>query len=132
MTWNNLPLVHYFRELKLISQSKNIPLVLVSQIQQKPINKKVADNLETDNELVSVSVLESHDNNYDQKSDNNLIIQHTARATVNNKSSLNNGFKSESCLLEQLRVSDNWRHLMAVEQGGQVKLNLREQISAKL
>ena len=115
------------------SQSKNIPLVLVSQIQQKPINKKVADNLETDNELVSVSVLASHDNNYNQKSDNDLIIQHTTTATkVNNKSSLNNGFKSESCLLEQLRVADNWRHLMAVEQGGQVKLNLREQISAKL
>ena len=106
--------------------------LVFSQNQQNPINKKVADNLETDNELVSVSVLESHDNNYSQKSDNDLIIQHKTAATVNNKSSLNNGFKSESCLLEQLRVSDNWRHLMAVEQGGQVKLNLREQISAKL
>merc|ERR1712062_256051 len=38
----------------------------------------------------------------------------------------------ESCLLEQLRVSDNWRHLVNVEQGGQIKLNLREQVSAKL
>ena len=43
-----------------------------------------------------------------------------------------NGFQSESCLLEQLRVSDNWRHLMAVEQSGQVKLNLKEQFSARL
>ena len=37
-----------------------------------------------------------------------------------------------SCLLEQLRVSQNWRHLVNVEQGGQIKLNLREQLSAKL
>ena len=46
--------------------------------------------------------------------------------------SLMNGFQSESCLLEQLRISENWRHLMAVERSGQVKLNLKEQFSARL
>ena len=38
----------------------------------------------------------------------------------------------ENCLLEQLRVSQNWRHLVNVEQSGQIKLNLREQVSARL
>ena len=43
------------------------------------------------------------------------------------------GSGSASCLLEQLRVSDTWRHLATVEQStGQVRLSLREQLSAKL
>ena len=48
------------------------------------------------------------------------------------QNSVMNGFQSESCLMEQLRVSESWRHLMAVEQSGQVKLNLKEQLSVRL
>lgn len=59
-------------------------------------------------------------------------VQERCPGAGGNKTNKINGFKSESCLLEQLRVSENWRHLMAVEQGGQVKLNLKEQLSAKL
>ena len=39
---------------------------------------------------------------------------------------------TDNCLLEQLRVNHNWKHLVNVEQGGQIKLNLREQLSARL
>ena len=47
-------------------------------------------------------------------------VQERCPGAGGNKTNKINGFKSESCLLEQLRVSENWRHLMAVEQAGNI------------
>ena len=68
--------------------------------------------------LRAVSLIPASDNNNDMR-------QAEERATTSgefSQKSLMNGFQSESCLLEQLRISENWRHLMAVEQSGQVIL----------
>ena len=61
-----------------------------------------------------------------------LVSGDHSRVTTSFNGVTGNSTESSACLLEQLRVSQNWRHLVNVEQGGQIKLNLREQLSAKL
>ena len=89
--------------------------------------REVESNSANDCQLRTVSVIENK----------SVIRHHNNQAVKTSENGYSNtaaggGYRSESCLLEQLRVSENWKHLMAVEQGGQIKLNLKEQLSAQL
>lgn len=96
---------------------------------QETVNRrKVETNFDNDSRL-SVSVMQENNSRHNN---NSPIRSPPPGGHQSLHKPSHNGFKSEGCLLEQLRVSENWKHLMAVEQGGQVKLNLREQLSAQL
>jgi len=106
---------------------------------QECLSNKVSDKYKTDNNPVSANGSSSGLAGNSSiavgdrwVSSNRSSVIEGCDSKHKQQSCLNNGFRSENCLLEQLRVSDNWKHLMAVERGGQIKLNLREQLSAQL